>query len=564
MPGKFSRTIRVLAFCLLPFAFCLSSCVRKGGRIAQANHEQVLFLGNGADPAGLDPQTVIGEPESHIFNALFEGLVSMDPKDLHPIPGVAESWDITDGGRTYTFHLRHDARWSNGDALTSRDFLDSYHRILQPGLGAQYATMFFDDVQVVNAREYYEGQIKDFAQVGFAAPDPYTFVIRLKTPASYFLGMLNHNSWYPVHLPTVLKFGREDQPSTRWTSVGNFVGNGPFRLKAWTIEKEVIVEKSPTYWGAKDVRLREIHYLNTEDADAEERAFRAGQLHATYELPLSKIDVYRQRAPQLLQIAPYFGVYFYRFNVNHPSVQDRRVRRALAMAIDRDGIVKNVTRGGQEPAHVYVPPNPSGYRCQSPVPTDYEGARRLLAEAGYPGGQGLPPVELLINTSEAHRAVAEAIQRTWHEQLGVDARIRNEEWKVYLASQNDHNFCTARGGWIGDYFDPFAFLSIFVSNNGLNWSAYNNPEYDRLVAAAHGAASDAERLALFQQAETILLEDAPVAPIYDYTRVYLLQPSVKGWYNNMQDRHMPQFIYLDENAPVEFNKGPLADTGSRP
>ena len=247
MPGKLPRTIRVLACCLLPAAICLSSCVRKGGRVAQANHEQVLFLGNGADPAGLDPQTVIGEPESHIFNALFEGLVSMDPHDLHPIPGVAESWDITDGGRTYTFHLRHDARWSNGDPVTSRDFLDSYHRILQPGLGAQYATMFFDDVQVVGAREYYDGRLKDFAQVGFATPDPYTFVIRLKTPASYFLGMLNHNSWYPVHLPTGLKFVIVYDTWTSLMFFCIFVGNGPFRLKAWTIEKEVVVEKTPTY-----------------------------------------------------------------------------------------------------------------------------------------------------------------------------------------------------------------------------------------------------------------------------------------------------------------------------
>ena len=548
----------------LLLGLCLCSCVRKGGRVAQGNHEQVLFLGNGADPGGLDPQTIIGEPESHIFNALFEGLVSMDPKDLHPIPGVAKSWDLTDDGRTYTFHLRHDARWSNGDPVTSRDFLDSYHRILQPGLAAQYATMFFDDVQVVGAREYYEGRLTDFAQVGFAAPDPYTFVVRLRTPASYFLSMLNHNSWYPVHLPTVLKFGKEDQPNTRWTSVGSFVGNGPFRLKSWSIEKEVVVEKNPTYWGAKDVRLKEIHYVNTENIDTEERAFRAGQLHTTYEVPRSKLDLYRRQAPELLQIAPFLGVYFYRFNLADPALRDRRVRRALAMAIDRDGIVKNVTRGGEAPAHVYTPPNPSGYLCQSPVPTDYEGACRLLAEAGHPGGKDLPPVELLIDNKENHRVVAEAIQHTWQTELGVDARIRTEEWKVYLNTMKNGNYSTARSGWIGDYFDPFSFLSIFRGGNGLNWSGYRSPEYDRLMAAAHEVSTDAERLATFQRAETLLLEDAPLAPVYFYTRVYLLQPSVKGWYNNVQDRHMPQFIYLDENAATEFKKGPLAAVSGRP
>ena len=562
MTGRFYRITAGLLAGVLGGALGLGGCVRRGGRVAQGNHEQVLFLGNGADPGGLDPQTIIGEPESHIFNALFEGLVSMDPKDLHPIPGVAETWDIADGGRTYTFHLRHDAKWSNGDPVTSRDFLDSYRRILQPALAAQYATMFFDDVQVVNAREYYEGKLADFSKVGFEAPDPFTFVVRLKTPAGYFLSILNHNAWYPIHLPTILKFGKLDQPNTRWTSVGNFVGNGPFRLKSWTVEKELVVEKNPTYWNAGIVRLKEIHYLNTEDIDTEERSFRAGQLHATYELPQSKIDVYRQQAPELLQISPYLGVYFYRFNVTHPALRDRRVRRALAMAIDRDGIVKHVTRGGQQPAHVYTPPHPSGYQCQSPIPTDYEGARRLLAEAGFPDGRGLPPVELLINTSENHRAVAEAIQHTWHEQLGVDARIRNEEWKVYLDTMKATNYCTARGGWIGDYADPFSFLSIFTSTSGLNWSGYKSPEYDRLIDAAHHAPSDAERLATFQQAEAVLLEDVPVAPVYFYTRVYLLQPSVRGWYNNIQDRHMPQFIYLDENAPVEFKKGPPTDAGA--
>ena len=563
MQGKLLRSFRnlLLAFCLLPSAFCLSSCVRKS-RVAQGNREQILFWGNYGDPAGLDPQVVIGEPESHIFNALFEGLVSQDPRDLHPIPGVAESWDLTDGGRTYTFHLRHNAKWSNGDPVTAQDFLWSNQRILQPGLGAQYASMRFDDVQVVNAREYYDGKLSDFSQVGFAAPDPYTFVIRLKNPAGYFLGMRNHNSWYPVHPPTILKYGNMDQPNTRWTNVGNFVGNGPFRLKAWNVERDVVVEKNPAYWNAGIVRLKEIHYLNTEDTDTEERSFRSGQLHCTYDLPQAKIDGYRQHGAEFLQISPYFGTYFYRFNVTNPVLQDRRVRRALAMAIDRDGIVKNVTRGGQAPAHVLTPPNPEGYACQSAGPTDYEGARRLLAEAGYPGGKGWPPVDLLINTNQNHREVAEAMQQTWHEQLGVEARIRNEEWKVYLASEKALSYCTSRAGWIGDYTDPFSFLSLFTTGNGNNDTGYASPEYDRLIAAAHNAPTDAERLATFQQAETVLLEDAPIAPVFFYTRVYLLQPSVKGWYNNVQDRHMPQFIYLDENAPMELKKLPLADAAT--
>ncbi len=548
-------TASFLQFALLALAaLMLGGCVRPGGRVAQGNHDQVLYWGNGSEPADLDPQTTIGEPESHIFNALFEGLVSMDPKDLHPVPGVAETWDVSSDGRVYTFHLRHNARWSNGDALTARDFIESYRRILSPALGAQYAEMFFNHVEVVNAKEFYDGQIKDFAQVGFQAPDPYTLVVNLKNPAAYFLQICNHNSWYPVHIPTILKYGKFDEKSTAWTHPGNFVGNGPFRLKAWHPQQDVVVERDPNYWDAANVRLKEIRYLPTENVDTEERDFRSGQLHITYEVPLSKVDVYRKKAPEVLVISPYNGTYYYRLNVTNPILKDKRVRRALAMAIDRDGIVKNVTRGGQEPAHCLTPPDrhPGGYVCRAGIPTDYAEARRLLAEAGYPDGRGLPPVELLINTSQNHRAVAEVVQQTWRDQLHVDARIVNQEWKVYLDSQHQLNYCTSRSSWIGDYIDPFTFLGLMLSDGGNNDTGFKNEDFDTLVRHSREVTDPAERLETLQKAEAILLDEAPVAPIYFWTRVYLRQPSVKGWYDNIQDRHMPKSIYLEDTAPAEL------------
>ena len=523
-----------------------AGCIKSGGRVAYGNRHQILYWGNGAEPADLDPQTVIGELESHIFNALFEGLVSQDPKDLHPIPGVAASWDISPDGKIYTFHLRHDARWSNGDPVTARDFVESNRRILSPGLGAQYAPARFTDVEIVNAREFYEGKITDFGQVGIRAPDDFTLVFTLRQPAAYFLGMLNHESWYPVHLPTILKYGKIDDPTTAWTRPGNFVGNGPFRLKAWRTQQEVVVERNPLYWGAKNVRLNEIHYYPTEDTDTEEHDFRAGLLHLTEEVPQTKIDLYRRDQPQALQISPYFGCYFYRFNVTNAVLKDRRVRRALAMAIDREGIVRNVARGGQQPAHTLTPAGTAGYECPGGIPTDYEGARRLLAEAGFPDGKGLPPVDLLINTSQNHRAIAEVIQETWKRELHVDARIVNEEWKVYLDSLHTLNYTTSRGGWIGDYLDPYSFLGLMETGNGNNDAGFSNSEYDRLITLSRRTADPATRRAVLAQAETLLLDEAPVAPVYFYTRVYLKQPSVKGWYNNFLDRHMPQFISLDD------------------
>ena len=560
-----SRQLRLTVLRLLICASLmigLAGCLPRGGRVAQGDRDQVLYWGNGAEPQDLDPQTVTGVPESHILQALFEGLVSQDPHDLHPIPGVAESWDISPDGRIYTFHLRHNARWSNGDPLTSHDFINSYRRFLSPGLASQYAEMFFEDVQVVNAKAFFEKQITDFSQVGFEAPDDYTFIIRLVNPAAYFLGMLNNYPAYPVHIPTVLKYGKFDEKSTRWTRPENFVGNGPFTLQAWKTEQEVVVAKSKTYWGSDHVRLNAIHYVVTEDIDAEEHDFRAHLLHVTTEVPQIKIDPYKREYPQLIQITPYLGIYFYRLAVNNPALKDKRVRQALAMAIDRQAIVKDVTRGGQQPAHCFTPPDTAGYTCASGIPSDVPAAQKLLAEAGYPDGKGLPPVSILINTNQNHRAIAEAVQQMWRQNLHIDAQIRNEEWKVYLDSMVNLDYCAARSGWIGDYPDPYSFLGIMTTGNGNNNTGFANPEYDRLMHASSAAASTGARFALLQKAEAILLDEAPVLPIYFYTRVYLKQPSVKGWYANILDIHMPQFIYLEETAPIEFKSRGLSKVAS--
>jgi oligopeptide transport system substrate-binding protein len=545
--GGYTRVFILLTACL-----ALAGCGRKdGGRVAQGNRDQILYQGNASEPQDLDPQIITGVSESHIMQALFEGLVSQDPKDLHPIPGVAERWDISPDGRTYTFHLRKDAKWSNGEPVTSEDFVRSYERILSPKLAAQYAEMFYVHAEVVNAREFYEGKITDFKQVGFQEPDPQTLIVNLKHACGHFLAILNHQSWYPVHIPTVLKFGKLDQKSTPWTRPGNLVGNGPFRLKSWEVQQKVVVEKSPTYWDAANVRLKEIHYLPIENLDTEEHDFRSGQLHVTYDLPQGKIDTYRKQNPQFLRIDPYLGIYFYRLNVTHPALKDKRVRRALAMSIDRAAIVKNISRGGQQPASNFTPPDPAGgYVSRASIPYDVEGARKLLVEAGFPEGKGLAPIELLINTSQNHQQIAEAIQQMWRVNLGIETRIVNQEWKVYLDTQIKLDYCVSRSGWIGDYNDPFTFLGIMTADGGNNNTGFKNADYDRLIGQAAATVNPAERMEFFQQAEAILLDEAPVAPIYFYTRIYLKQPSVKGWYPNILDVHMPKFIYLDDSQPA--------------
>lgn len=541
---KLSAVKPVVSLLLLA-ALALAGCGQRETRVDIGIREQILHFGNGAEPQDLDPQLVTGVTEHHLIMSMLEGLVIEDPVDLHPIPGVAERWEISPDGLTYTFFLRKNAKWSNGDAVTARDFLESYKRILTPSLASQYAYMHH---VVKHAQAYNEGKLTDFTKVGYQAPDDHTFVVTLESPTPYLLSLMNHTSWWPVHVPTIAKHGPVYQRGNRWTRVGNFVGNGPFQLDKWRYNYGVEVRKSPTYWDAANVRLNRIHFYAIESQETEERAFRAGLLHVTQPPPVSKIEVYQQRWPERIRISPYLGVYFYRINTTKPPLNDKRVRRALCMAVDREGIVKNVTRGGQLPANHFTPPGTAGFHARARIPTDLEQARRLLAEAGFPDGKGLPPIELLYNTQETHRLIAEAIQQMWKKNLGIDARLVNQEWKVYLDSQKTLNYQVCRAGWIGDYVDPNSFLDMWLTDGGQNETGWSNKEYDRLIREAGRTIDQAKRLELFQRAEEILLDEVPVLPIYFYTRVALIHPALKGWNPTILDNHPYKFVYLDPNA----------------
>ena len=413
-------------------AWLLSACTPPPTRLSYGDREQVLFRGNGAEPQDVDPQIVTGVPEDHIITALFEGLVSEDPHDLHPVPGVAERWDVSQDARSYTFHLRKNAQWSNGARVTARDFVRSYQRMLMPSLAAEYAYMLY---VVTNAEPFNKGQITDFGRVGFQALDESTLQVQLNSPASYFLSLINHYSWFPVPVSVIERCGPINQRGNRWTRPEHFVGNGPFVLTHWRINDVLVVKKSPTYWDADQVRLQEIRFYPLESFEGQERAFRAGQLHVIYEAPLSKVDSYKQQHPELIRIDPYLGTYIYRLNVTKPPLNDKRVRRALAMAVDRVAIATKVRRAGEAPAYCFTPPNTAGYTCTARLPFDVEAARKLLAEAGYPDGNGFPRLTLMYNTVESHRTIAEAVQQMWKKNLNVDIELENQEWKVYLDNQ---------------------------------------------------------------------------------------------------------------------------------
>lgn len=507
---------------------------------ASAPDAKIIRVGNGTEPEDLDPHVVTGVQEHKIITALLEGLVTYSPEG-GIAPGVAEHWDISDDGLVYTFHLRDNARWSNGEPVTSQDFISSFKRILTPSLGAEYAYKLF---HLVGAEEFNTGKITDFSKVGARGIDARTLQLTLKHRTPFLLESLQHYAWFPVHIPTVEKFGGLTRKGSAWTRAGNYVGNGPFVLVDWKPNQKITVTRSHTYWDHAAVKLDGIEFFAIDNSDTEERLFRTGKLDYAYSLPLNKIETYRREHADTYHQDLYYGTYYYRLNTTRKPLDDKRVRRALALGIDRDAIVKNILRdAGETPALNFTPPS-AKFKSDARIAGDLAEAKRLLAEAGYPEGKGMPPVEILFNTSENHRVIAEAIQQMWKTRLGINATITNQEWKVYLDSQQTLNYQVARAGWIGDYDDPHTFLDLWVTGGGNNQTGWSNAEYDRLLRSALETKTEEERTAVYQKLEAILADEVPVIPIYFYTHVYAISPKVKNWVATPLDNRAWKWVDL--------------------
>lgn len=501
-----------------------------------------MHVGNAAEPSGVDPHTVTGMPEYRIQMALFEGLVSKHPQSLEIVPAVADRWQVSDDGLLYTFHIRDDARWSNGEKLVASDFVRSWRRALSPALGNEYVESFF---VVKNAEKYFTQELKNFSDVGVKALNETTLQIELENPTPYFLQLLDHHSMFPLHVDTIAKFSPIDERDSTWTRPENFVGNGPFVIHEWTPGKVFSVVPNEHYWDAKMVKLKEIRFYPVEQLLAEERMFKAGQLHKTEWMPIAKIGKYKDANDPEYVTFPYLATYFYILNVTKPPLDDVRVRKALAYAIDRESIAKNVTKGQQIPAYALTPPDILGYTATAKMPYDLELAKTLLAEAGYPNGEGMPPVELIYNTSEDHQKIAQAVQQMWKKNLNIKVTLQNQEWKVFLNNQKLLNYQIARMAWVGDYVDPNTFLEIFSTGGGNNRSGWSNKKYDQLIRAAASAKNRETRYDLFQQAEQVLIDEVPFIPIYNYSTNNLLSTDVKGYYMNIMDYHPYKYIYLE-------------------
>ena len=537
--GRFLATGLALAGLL----FGAAGCAKHSRTVARANQEHVLHFSIGTEPTDLDPHIITGLGEAKVIPALFEPLVNFNPADLSPVPGLAERWDISPDGLVYTFHLRADARWTNGDPVTAQDCVDSWRRILTPSLAADYAYLFY---LLRGAEDFHKGRTTDFATVGVAAPGARTLVVTLAHPAPYFLQILLNMPWRPVHVRSIAASGDLYRRGSSWTRPDRIVTNGPFVLKEWTAHQRIVVGKSPTYWDREHVRLQAIHFYPIDSIDAEERAFRSGQLHVTWSLSLSKIAAYRRDQPAALRLDPYLDTYFFRLNTRRPPLDDARVRRALSLAIDREAIASKILPGGQRPAPTVVHPDTPGYTPPARPMRDLGTARRLLAEAGFPAGRGLPPLELLYNNSEIVRIVAEAIQEMWRRDLGVDVRLQNQEYKVVFANRRAGNYQILLSDWVGDYLDATTFLDLWRRDAGNNHTGWGSAAYDDLLNRAEAAADSAARAALLRQAEELVLDAAPIVPIYFNTHVYLLQPSVKGWHPSPMDHIDYRNVWLEE------------------
>jgi oligopeptide transport system substrate-binding protein len=536
-------TDRILTLIFLALLATLTACTGGESNVEKGNREGILHYGNGSEPQGLDPHVVTGVPENHLVRALFEGLAVKNPWTLEPEPGVAQSWDVSDDGTVYTFHLNPEAKWSNGEPVTASDYVWSWNRALHPTMGNQYAYMLFP---VRNAEAFARGEIEDFNQVGVKALDERTLQVTLNASTPYFLQLMDHYSTFAVHPETILKHGGMTDRYTKWTRVENMVGNGAFKLTEWMLNRRIRVEKSETYWDRDKVKLNGVVFYPTENIVSEERMFRVGQLHYTQTVPLDKIPVFQEEGNPAYVQSPYLGTYFYLINTNRPPMDDVRVRQALSLAIDRVKLNDTVLQKSNFPAYSITPPDTRGYNPPKLFDYEPEKARQLLAEAGFPDGEGWPRVELVYNTSESHRKIAVALQQMWKDVLNIPVIISNQEWKVYLDSVDTMNFDIARRGWIGDYVDANNFLDLYITDGGNNNTGFADPRYDEMILQqAPQAKTEEERYRIFYEAETMLMEQMPILPIFTYTSKHLIHPSVKDMPANLMDSLNLKYVWLD-------------------
>lgn len=488
--------------------------------------KQELVKGNGDEVQSLDPHKIEGVPEANVSRDLLEGLLISDAQG-HPIPGVAESWENREG-KVWTFHLRTNAKWSNGEPLTAQDFVYSWQRLADPKTASPYAS-YLQYGHLENIDAIIAGK-KSPDTLGVKALDAHTLQVTLSESVPYFYKLMTHPSVSPVYKPAVEKFGE------KWTQPENWVGNGAFKLQSHVVNERIVLVRNPYYWDNAHTVLNKVTFLpiSSEVSDVN-RYFSEGGSDMTYNnLPIELFKKLQRDNPQELHVDPYLCTYYYEINNQKAPFTDPRVRTALKLGLDRDIIVNKVLAQGQKPAYSYTPPATDGAEVIKPEWFSWsqekrnEEAKKLLAAAGYTADKPLS-FDLLYNTSDLHKKLAIAAAAIWKKNLGVNVRLDNQEWKSFLDTRHQGNFEVARAGWCADYNEPTSFLNTMLSSSSSNTSHYQSAAFDKVMADAAAASDEKARTALYTKAEQVLDKDSVIVPVYYYANTRLVKPYVGGY-----------------------------------
>jgi len=530
---------------LLALALLAAGCGDRAPDGSRVTDEGVTFhRGNGAEPATLDPHRAEDSASFEILRDLYEGLTT-GTVEAKVVPGTAESWDVSPDGLTWTFTLRADAAWSNGDPVTAADFVAGFRRTVDPATASTYAQVL---IPVKNAEAVNRGDLPPEA-LGVSAPGERTFVVELGAPTPYFLSLLTHSATYPLHRASFAAHGET------FARAGNMVSNGAYALDEWAVNSFVRLRRNPHYHDAQDVQIDTVYYYPIEEHSAELQRYRAGELDFTQSVPNSQYDWIRANLGDELHVTPYLSTYLFVLDLSEPPFDDARVRQALAMAVDRQTLVEKVLGGGQQGAWGLVPPGVDNY---TPAEYDWKDwpqeqrlaeARRLYREAGYSADNPLE-ARILYNTSDNHRKIAVAVQEMIRSALGADITVVNQEFKVMLETRKEPSrWEILRYGWTGDYNDPYTFLEIFRSDSPQNPAYYANPEFDRLLGEASAEVDLERRARLLQDAERLLINDYPSIFAYFYVARHLVKPWVRGYRANIMDHNYTRHYRVERPVP---------------
>lgn len=491
----------------------------------QLADKQTLVRNNGAEVQSLDPHKIEGVPESNVNRDLFEGLVIGDLNG-HPVPGVAESWDNKDF-KVWTFHIRKDAKWSDGSPVTAQEFVYSWQRLADPKTASPYAS-YLQYGHVANVDEIIAGK-KPATDLGVKAIDDKTFEVTLSEPVPYFYKLLVHPSVSPVPKAAIEKYGE------KWTQPANIVTNGAYKLKDWVVNERIVLERNTNYWDNAKTVINQVTYLPISSEVTDVNRYRSGEIDMTYNnMPIELFQKLKKEIPKEVHVDPYLCTYYYEINNQKAPFTDVRVRTALKLALDRDIIVNKVKNQGDLPAYSYTPPYTDGMKLVEPEWFKWsqekrnEEAKKLLAEAGYTADKPLT-FNLLYNTSDLHKKLAIAVASIWKKNLGANVKLENQEWKTFLDSRHQGTFDVARAGWCADYNEPTSFLNTMLSDSSNNTAHYKSPAFDKIIGDTLQVTDEAKRAELYAQSEQQLDKDSAIVPVYYYVNARLVKPWVGGY-----------------------------------